>query len=103
MLQTLGKRFKESMPKLKAAISQLRREEIAQYESTGSLEVEGCMLEAGDLKVISHFILSQIVKILRQMMFKCNVGFSIQFDLSARLFEAAFHAELEEVVASTHT
>ena len=39
------------MPKLKAAISQLKREQIAEFESTGSLEVEGCMLEAGDLKV----------------------------------------------------
>ena len=52
-LQTLGKRFKESMPKLKTAISKLRREQIQQYESARSLDVEGCMLEPGDLKVIS--------------------------------------------------
>lgn len=60
-LQTLGKRFKESMPKLKAAISQLKREQIAQYESTGSLEVEGCMLEAGDLKVLSTKLIQMAV------------------------------------------
>ena len=55
LLQTLGKRFKESMPKLKAAIAKLDREQIVSYEATGSLQVEGCHLEAGDLKVLSTF------------------------------------------------
>ena len=58
-MQTLGKRFKETMPKLKAAIAKLDRHQIVQYETTGSLVVENCSLEAGDLKVpplVSNFI-----------------------------------------------
>jgi len=50
-LQVLGKEFKESMPKLKAAIGKLGRDEIVQYQTQGSLLVEGCLLKEGALKV----------------------------------------------------
>lgn len=54
-LQTLGKRYKEAMPKLKAAIQKLDREQIMQFEEGGTLTVEGCLLERGDLKVMLFF------------------------------------------------
>jgi hypothetical protein len=54
-LQVLGKEFKESMPKLKAAIGKLGRDQIIQFQTTGSLLVEGCLLKEGALKVNPPF------------------------------------------------
>ena len=56
--QVLGQRFKTKIPALKKAITTLSRDQIVQFDRTQALEVEGCQLQDGDMRVGRHTSLS---------------------------------------------
>lgn len=55
----LGQRFKTKIPALKKAVGNLTRDQIGTYERTHQLEVEGCQLREGDMKVGTHISWSE--------------------------------------------
>ena len=55
VVQVLGKRLGKSMKPVGEAIRALTREQIAEFERSGQLTVQGHQLEEGDLKVGSGF------------------------------------------------
>lgn len=50
-MQSLGRRLGKAMPAVAKAVAALTPQQIAEYEASGSISVEGQTLVAGDLKV----------------------------------------------------
>lgn len=69
------------MPKLKAAIGKLDREQILQFETQGKLEVESCTLQQGDLKVL-YIWLIVIVNVNLRLRYQA----ALQLPFEARIF-----------------